>query len=61
MIAATEVEPQIILDTSELPMGPFPRYFYCSVALSLKKEKAGQSKKKKRDKKMRGKQCSVRG
>lgn len=45
MIAATEVEPQIILDTSELPMGPFPRYFYCSVALSLKKENKKKPKK----------------
>lgn len=45
MIAATEVEPQIILDTSELSMGPFLRYFCFSVALSLKKE--NQKKKNK--------------
>lgn len=45
MIAATEVEPQIILDTSELSMGPFPRYFCFSMALSLKKE--NQKKKPK--------------
>ena len=31
------MEPQT-LDTSELSMGPFPRYFYFSMALSLKKE-----------------------